>query len=173
MTDIQPRAFDRTIIAGAASRKSLKEISKDLGGKISPEQVGVELEKLLNSTDYLSEAQEQRLLFLDMMRLKDLLFERAQGFGEEAAASYGPLVRMLKLLDDTMQRVNNVVDDKVLRIQRAHADVMIQAINLTAEKMLFELHKRYPEVEREELQEILQMSLPAAVSSIESNLSNG
>jgi hypothetical protein len=158
------------VLKGAASHLSVTEISESLGGQISPERVGLRLTEILNSMDWLTTAQKQKLNFHDMIKVKDMLMEKAQGFGEAAAAASGPLVRILKQIGDDLRQADTDLDERMLRVQRAHANVMVSAVELAFEKALFELHKRYPEIERGELQEILEVSLPAAVKSIEASV---
>ena len=160
--------MDRILLRGAKAHKSLKEISALTNGVIKPAEAGVRILEILDSRDWLSEAQKKMLLLDDMFELKDQLREQAIEFKNKDAVK--PLISLLAQIDKTMAAEKFDLAKAMSEISRAHAALMLSAISLALERSFLELEKRYPDVKKSELTEIFQLAMPAVVREVESRV---
>lgn len=160
-------AIEARLLDEATQFQSPKEISKKLNGAVKPKSVVDTVTELLDKRDWLTEAQQDRLLMRDLQKLKNDLQAKVQ---DDDQAAYGPLVRVLEQIGKRIDKLKEQSDDRMLQIQEAHARVMFQAIEVAFHTSVLKLQERYPEFDRIELQEILEESLPLALKSLDDKI---
>jgi hypothetical protein len=159
---------DRAILRGAAAHKSMAEISDIVNGILTPQEAGARILEILDSRDWLSQAQERMLLVDDMMNVKDKLTR--DYIDKNMRDEVKPLISILTLLEKTLSAEKFDIEKAIKEISRAQSQLMLAAISLALERTLFELEKRYPDIPRGEVMEIFEMSMPAAVLEIEGHV---
>lgn len=151
------------------ARKSLTEIATLTG--LSPQEAGEKLNQLLNTEDWRSLRQEERLLLLELRSLLEdakVELEFSKGTKE-----YTPLLRTvlsgLKMIFDRIDHRERIIDDDLTRIDEAQARLWASAIRLALERAAFELEKRYG-ISPEESEELIMDALPLAVRELEGHI---
>lgn len=161
-------ALDEKLIKLARQRKSPVEISEALDGKISPEAAEKRIHDILREKDYFT-LDEIRMLHLEELMETQERFKQLADEGDQK--SYGTLARTQVTIGQVIENLSKGnFNEKMMQVNELHAKVMIDAISVAFEKAIQELNKRYPEIEYSELAEILEDSLPLAVSSIKSHV---
>lgn len=160
--------IDRILLRGAAAHKSPTEIAKLTNGVLKPAEVAVRVQEILDDRDWLSEAQTKALLVDDLMQLKDVLVEKAVTFKNLDAAK--PLISVLTQLDRTLTAEKFDLNKAMNEISRAHAFLLLQAMDLAFEKLCLDIERAHPEISRAELTTLRQAALPDAIKAIESRV---
>lgn len=161
-------ALDKILLRGASSHKSPNELSALTNGVIKPAQAAARVLEILDSRDWLTQAQKRALLIDDLMALKDSLYEKAVKFGSLDAAK--PLVTVLTQIDKTLAADKLDVAAALTQINRAQGHMMLEGIEAAFGLAMDELAKRYPQVDRSELSEVLVAALPEAVKAVEARV---
>jgi hypothetical protein len=162
--------IDRILLRGASSGKSPEELSALTNGIVKPANAAGRVLAILESRDWLSQAQRKMLLIDDLMALKDVLYSKAVGArdGESAKPLVSVLTTIMKMLDADKLDIAQAMS----QINRAHAQIMLQAISLALERSFLELEKAHPEIEKAELVSVFQSAMPAVVLEIESRVAS-
>jgi hypothetical protein len=133
--------IDKTILRLAAQRKSADEISREIGGILTPAECANRINQILESRDWLSVLDQKRLILEDAAFLLEKLhkqIEDADYITKDDANTYRTALKdMLAMIDN----VTSKDEAQMMRISEAHAHVMAQAIRLAFERALFELQK--------------------------------
>lgn len=167
-SEIQNRraALDVKLLNEAAKFKSLREISEALNGALSPERVGVRLNELLDSKmDYLTVKRMEQLHMHDLQNMKVQLQENMDSWGKDGDAA-GPLIRLLKLIGDRIDKMAKDADDKVALISKEQARGFIAALELVYERVIERIHEEYPVVDQTVVREMVNKELPAAFEKV-------
>lgn len=161
--------LDRDILRMAASRASYAEISRAINNELSPSEVAVRVDELLNARDQLTNAQQRLLLIDELHELKDKLREMV--VDNSALDHASTLLRTLQVIGDRLDKERVDVRTEMEQIRRAHASLMMGAINLFAQKLAIEIEKRHPEIDwNNEVATLVQTILPSAIQEIESRV---
>lgn len=162
--------MDRRIMRLASSRASMVEISRSIDGRLTPAQVYDRIEQITNDRDALSNSTQRLLLLDDLHELKDKLHEMV--VSNNALDHASTLLRTLQVIGDRLDRERIDVKTEMEQIRRAHASLMMSAINLFAQKLALELEKSHPEIGWDgEVARLVQLVLPSAMQEIESRVS--
>ena len=159
---------DRVLLRGAASGKSANELSALTNGVIKPAESAARVIAILDSRDWLSQAQARMLLIDEMMQLKDELSERVHDF--KSRDDVKPLISIFTLLEKAMAAEKLDLAKAMSEISRAHAALMLQGISLALERSFLELEKRYPEIRKVELMEVFHAAMPDVIRELESRV---
>lgn len=167
-TDIQKRraALDVKLLDEAAKFKSPREISESLNGALSPERVASRINELLDSKmDYLTVKRMEQLHMHDLQNMKVQLQENMEDWGKDGDAA-GPLIRLLKLIGDRIDKMAKDADDKVALISKQQAEGFIAALELVYERVIERIHEEYPVVDTETVRAMVTKELPAAFEKV-------
>ena len=120
-------ALDEKLLRYA--RRSPVEIGELTG--LPAEVVAARVAELLESRDWLSERQEERLLLVEAAALKDRAFEALDGVeGSEFAQVANVVLRSLKLVGERLDARRKLVDADLERLSLAHARMFGEAFDV-------------------------------------------
>lgn len=172
------------IVAEAGGRISGEEMAKKLNvSTMTPARCLQRAKEILQSQDLFSLTEQKALILLDVIRLRDILFERVEGTDTKldrdgrvvdltaAPAWSSALIRLLREWRSIIDSMKVEIDSDQLQIRQAHADIMMEAITLIFENFLRALDK-FVEVNgrapsRLEANDIMEESLPIGFNVIE------
>jgi len=169
----------------AAERKTAEQMYEELGSPVSlsPARCAARVREIIKSQDLLSVNEQKALLLLDFIRLRDILFDRVEGTEsrmtksgdivevDSAPAWANALVRLLKEWRGTIDSMKADIDSEELLIRRAHAEIMVQAMRLSFERLMLELEKAGFEIPRDLAEQIIEESIPIGFQSLEKRIS--
>ena len=117
------------------ARKSPEEISELTG--LDARFVAERISQLLESRDWLSDRQQERLLLEEIADLKDLVMERVRFADEKDFAGIANVaLRTLKLISERLDSRRKLVDADINEITAAQARVFGRAFNLALEHVV-------------------------------------
>jgi len=125
--EVEKSSLDKKLLSHA--RKSPMEIAELTG--LEPGYVAERITYLLDSKDWLTDRQEERLLLMEAVSLKDKAndmldqVEDPNGF----AAVANVVLRSLKLMSERLDSRRKLVDDDINRITTAHAKIFAEAFD--------------------------------------------
>tara|TARA_R110000868_G_scaffold160571_1_gene390311 strand:+ start:506 stop:1012 length:507 start_codon:yes stop_codon:yes gene_type:complete len=124
--DLEKSSLDEKLLSLA--RRSPVEISELTG--LEPKYVAERISHLLDSKDWLTDRQEERLLLIEAGSLKDKAFDMLEGVGpQEFAGVANVVLKTLKLVSDRLDARRKLVDDDLNKITVAHAKMFAAAFD--------------------------------------------
>lgn len=165
MSELEKRgAVDSKLLSLA--RKSPQEIS-DLTG-LDAGFVAERISQLLESRDWLSDRQQERLLLEEIADLKDMVMDRVRFADEKDFAGIANVaLRTLKLISERLDARRKLVDADIESITAAQARVFGRAFNLALEHVVGVLGDG---VDAEVVDAAVADGLKKAARSLESNV---
>lgn len=165
MSELDRRgAVDSKLLSLA--RKSPQEIS-DLTG-LDAGFVAERISQLLESRDWLSDRQQERLLLEEIADLKDMVMDRVRFADEKDFAGIANVaLRTLKLISERLDARRKLVDADIESITAAQARVFGRAFNLALEHVVGVLGDG---VDAEVVDAAVADGLKKAARSLESNV---
>ena len=126
MGDLVKSSLDERLLRLA--RRSPVEIAEETGLDVG--FVASRIAELLDSRDWLSERQEERLLLVEAASLKDKAFDALEGTeGSEFAQVANVVLRSLKLVGDRLDARRKLVESDIEMITSAHARLFGEAFD--------------------------------------------
>lgn len=172
--------LDSTLLRCASNRMTLQQISEEIGGVLTPAQCGQRVREILKSYDWMSDLDQRGLILMDFIELKNILFDRVRSEGgtvrnEDGSIYYSfgdprwaaALTKVLEQLSKLVSREQPKLDAERQMLRRAHAKVMIEAVELAFRKLTLDIRESYPEVDEMVLRGFLETALPSAIQAIE------
>lgn len=124
--DLERSSLDEKLLSLA--RRSPQEIAEVTG--LDAQYVAERISFLLDSKDWLSDRQEERLLLIEAASLKDKAFEMLDGTGpQEFAGVANVVLKSLRLVSDRLDARRKLVDDDIGKITRAHGKMFAEAFD--------------------------------------------
>jgi hypothetical protein len=136
--------------------------------------------EILRSWDWMSINEQQALILMDFIELKEILLDRVrreggivEGEDGRVAYSFGD-PRWATTLNNTLKEMNKLIsgmqatvesDRAVLRAE--HAGHMVRALEKFADIFAAGVRASYPEIEPQELRLQIEEALPAAIAIID------
>lgn len=172
------------IVSSAGGQISAEQIAERLGvPSMSPARCAQRIKEILKSQRLLSRVEQKGLVLVDVIRLRDLLFERIEGAEtkvtrqgvvievESNAALFGHASRLLaewsKLIDD----ITSDVDSEKASIRRAHANIMLAAISVMFDRYNLRLEKELGiKLDRGMVRDIMEEVMPLGIASLEERI---
>lgn len=166
-TELERTELDRFLLEEARNpAKSIVDIAGATG--LTPEQAANRLAELYQEKGALTDLYRERQLLEDVYSIYEEVKERAQNATERNQAGlYNALRQMIALMFDKLEKARTRNTRDIQSLGEMHARIMVEGVSLAFEKALFELQKRYPEIDRDELTEIMTDALPLALREIE------
>ena len=119
--ELEKSSLDEKLLSLA--RKSPVEIAELTG--LEPQYVAERIAYLLDSKDWLTDRQEERLLLIEAGSLKDKAFAMLDGVGpQEFAGVANVVLKSLRLVSERLDARRKLVDDDIDRITVAHAKML-------------------------------------------------
>jgi hypothetical protein len=160
--------IDAKILKNA--RKSITELAELTG--LSPNEVAEKRSNLLDSTNSLTDRQEEKLLLIDLAELIDDAKKQLEHAEDvtEYSSMFKSVLTGYRLVADRLDARRKSVDDDINRISSIQARMWGEAIKLAQEKSKFELQRLFPDVDEYIIDAIFEDSLTLAVKEIETNV---
>jgi hypothetical protein len=124
--EIEKSSLDEKLLLLA--RRSPSEIAELTG--LDARYVAERIAFLLDSKDWLTDRQEERLLLIEAGSLKDKAFSMLDAVGpNEFAGVANVVLRSLKLVSERLDARRKLVDEDIHKITAAHAKLFAQAFD--------------------------------------------
>ena len=159
-------AIDAKLLSYA--RKSPEEIAELTG--LDAKFVASRISELLESRDWLSDRQQERLLLEEVSELKDLVMDalRQSGDAGEFVATANVALRTLKLISERLDARKKLVEQDINEISAAQARVFGKAFDLALSHVVKVLGE---DVDPDLVDATVRDGLKMAARSLESNVS--
>lgn len=172
--------LDGQLLKCASKRMTLQQISDELGGVLTPAQCGQRVREIYKSYDWMGDLEQRGMILMDFIELKNILFDRVRSEGGTVRNDDGTiyysfgdprwaaaLTKVLEQLSKLVSREQPKLDAERTLLRRAHAKVMVDAVEVAFRKLMLDIRESYPEVDELELRSFLETALPAAIQAIE------
>lgn len=124
--ELEKSSLDEKLLSLA--RKSPVEIAELTG--LEPGYVAERVAYLLDSKDWLTDRQEERLLLIEAATLKDKAFGMLEAVGpQEFAGVANVVLKSLRLVSERLDARRKLVDEDIDRITVAHAKMFAEAFD--------------------------------------------
>jgi hypothetical protein len=176
---------DKRLLQLAREGKSPDEIAEELGGLISAARAASRIREILRSHDWLSMEEQQGLLLLDMVEVKEILMQHVRNEGgyitdQKGNAYYAfgdprwsaNLIRLLDSMQKGILAARQDIDTAKVKIRRKHAAVMTQAIQ-TAFRILARAVVARTDMTEQQMLALLEDAIPQAIAIVEANAEQG
>jgi len=148
------------------ARKSPAEIAVETG--LDAGYVAERIAYLLESKDWLTDRQEERLLLVEAGALKDRAFQMLSDVGpQEFAGVANVVLRSLRLVSERLDARRKLVDEDIARITGEHARVFALAFDVALRHIVEGL---VDDVEKEVLDSLVEDGLMRARSVLDAHL---
>jgi len=167
MGDLERTDLDEKLLSLA--RKSPAEIAEATG--LEAGYVAERIAYLLDSKDWLTDRQEERLLLIEASSLKDRAFSMLEDVGpQEFAGVANVVLKSLRLVSERLDARRKLVDDDIHKITAAHAKLFAQAFDAALQYIVagFKAFEGVPE--DEEVDELVEQGLKRAGAVLDANL---
>lgn len=120
------------------ARKSPAEIAAETG--LDAGYVAERIAYLLESKDWLTDRQQERLLLVEASALKDKAFQMLNDVGpQEFAGVANVVLRSLRLVSERLDSRRKLVDEDIHKITEAHAKVFALAFDTALQHIIMGL----------------------------------
>ena len=151
------------------ARKSPVEIAEATG--LEPGYIAERIAYLLDSKDWLTDRQEERLLLIEAASLKDKAFGMLDEVeGRDFASVANVVLKSLKLVSERLDARRKLVDDDIQKITAAHAKIFAQAFDAALQYIIagFKAFEGVPE--DEDVDDLVEQGLKRAGSILDANI---
>jgi hypothetical protein len=151
------------------ARKSPVEIAELTG--LEPGFVAERVAFLLDSKDWLTDRQEERLLLIEAAALKDRAFGMLDDVGpNEFAGVANVVLRTLRLVSERLDARRKLVDSDIERITAAHAKVFAEAFDAALQYIVagFKAFEGVPS--DDDVDDLVEQGLKRAGAVLDANL---
>jgi hypothetical protein len=155
--------LDETLIRAAAAGKSGEEMELLTG--IPAAQAVLHIKTLLGRRDIWSEVEKRQLLLHELNDLKDSLTDRALQLQDDDSARL--LLKVLQEIGRRLDAERTKLDIDVVKLTEYQERVLLRAMDSALTFAKKELSERYPEVPKDELDELVGQGLLKAKYEIE------
>lgn len=163
MASKEVSVLDETLIHLAASGASGEEMEIKTG--IPAAQAIDHVKQLMKKRDVWTELEQRQLLLLELMELKDSLKANAVQFQEPDAQRL--LLKTLELIGKRLDSEKGKVNDQILKLSEFQQKILLRAMDSALNFAKGELAERYPEVAKDELDELVAEGLFRAKAELE------
>lgn len=157
--------LDDTLIHLAASGASGEEIEVKTG--IPAAQAIDHVKQLMKKRDIWTEVEQRQLLLFELNELKDSLRMNAVQMQDPEAGRL--MLKTLELIGKRLDSEKGKVNDQVLRLSEFQQKILLRAMDAALDFAKRELGERYPEVPRNELDELVAEGLFRAKAELEND----
>jgi len=151
------------------ARKSPLEIAEATG--LDAGYIAERIAYLLDSKDWLTDRQEERLILIEASSLKDKAFRMLEDVGpQEFAGVANVVLKTLKLVSERLDARRKLVDDDIQKITAAHAKIFAQAFDVALQYIIagFKAFEGVPS--DEDVDDLVEQGLKRAGSILDANL---
>lgn len=163
MSENQVSLLDETLIRAAASGKSGEEMESLTG--IPAAQAVMHVKQLLSRRDIWSEIERRQLLLHELNDLKDSLSSRAIELQDDDSARL--LLKVLQEIGRRLDSEKQSIDVDMIKLNEYQQRVMLKAMDAALNFAKGELAVRYPDMPKEELDDLVMEGLVKARYELE------
>lgn len=167
MGEIERSSLDEKLLSLA--RRSPAEIAEVTG--LEPGYIAERIAYLLDSKDWLTDRQEERLLLIEAGSLKDKAFGMLEDVGpQEFAGVANVVLKSLRLVSERLDARRKLVDDDIQKITAAHAKIFAEAFDAALQYIVagFKAFDGVPA--EEEVDELVEQGLKRAGAVLDANI---
>jgi hypothetical protein len=165
--DIEKSSLDEKLLLLA--RRSPVEIAELTG--LEPQYIAERIAHLLDSKDWLTDRQEERLLLIEAASLKDKAFDMLEGVGpQEFAGVANVVLKTLKLVSERLDARRKLVDDDLNKITIAHGKIFAKAFDVALQHIVLGFRAFEGVPLDEEIDDLVEQGLKKAGSVLDDNL---
>ena len=150
--------LDDLLIKAAAGGKSGDEIERLTG--IPAAQAVLHVKQLLATRDIWTEQEQRQLLLSELHELKDSLSDHAIKAGDPDSARL--LLKTLEIIGKRLDSQQKVLDENMIKLSQFQERVLLRAMDTALNFAKEQLHKKYPEITKSELEELVADGLQKA-----------
>lgn len=151
------------------ARKSPVEIAEATG--LDAGYIAERIAHLLDSKDWLTDRQEERLLLIEAADLKDKAFGMLQDVGpQEFAGVANVVLKSLRLVSERLDARRKLVDGDIEKITASHAKIFAQAFDVALAYIIagFRAFEGVPS--DEDIDDLVEQGLKRAGSVLDANI---
>ena len=160
--------LDEALIRAAASGKSGEEMELLTG--IPAAQAVLHVKQLLGRRDIWSEMERRQLLLHELNELKDSLTDRAVQLQDDDSARL--LLKVLQEIGRRLDQETTKLDVDILKLTEYQERILLRAMDSALNFAKKELAERYPDVKKEDLEELVGQGLLNAKYELEKERDN-
>lgn len=137
-------AFDDKLLRGAANGLSPVELSRRVGGTLSPAECAVRVREILNDKAFWGGTEKKQLLLYQVQTTVEELATISKNSGD--SQDYSTLVRSMDLLRKVLGEMEGATEEEMRAMVRMQAEDMfnyVEAIMARARKILEEEHPEF------------------------------
>ena len=167
MGDLERTDLDERLLSLA--RRSPAEIAEVTG--LEAGYVAERIAYLLDSKDWLTDRQEERLLLIEAASLKDKAFSMLEDVGpQEFAGVANVVLKSLRLVSERLDARRKLVDSDIEKITAAHAKLFAQAFDAALQYIVagFKAFEGVPS--DEDVDDLVEQGLKRAGAVLDANL---
>ena len=150
--------LDDVLIKAAAGGKSGTEMERLTG--IPAAQAVLHVKQLLATRDIWTEHEQRQLLLSELHELKDSLSVHALQAGDAESARL--LLKTLEVIGKRLDGQQKVLDENMIKLSQFQERVLLRAMDTALNFAKEQLHKKYPEITKSELEELVADGLQKA-----------
>ena len=163
MSQNEVSLLDETLIRAAAAGKSGDEMEQLTG--VPAAQAVLHVKQILSRRDIWSEVERRQLLLHELNDLKESLTDRAVQLQDDDSARL--LLKELQEIGKRLDQERTQLDIDIVKLTEYQERILLRAMDSALNFAKGELMERYPEVPREELDELVGQGLLKAKYEIE------
>lgn len=163
MSQNEVSLLDETLIRAAAAGKSGDEMEQLTG--VPAAQAVLHVKQILSRRDIWSEVERRQLLLHELNDLKESLTDRAVQLQDDDSARL--LLKVLQEIGKRLDSERTQLDIDVIKLTEYQERILLRAMDSALNFAKGELAERYPEVDKNELDELVGQGLLKAKYEIE------
>ena len=163
MSQNEVSLLDETLMRAAAAGKSGDEMEQLTG--VPAAQAVMHVKQMLSRRDIWSEVERRQLLLHELNDLKESLTDRAVQLQDEDSARL--LLKVLQEIGKRLDSERTQLDIDIIKLTEYQERILLRAMDSALTFAKGELAERYPEVDKNELDELVGQGLLKAKYEIE------
>lgn len=149
-------AFDAKLLNGAARGLSPNELSRHIGGTLSPAECAVRVREMLADKAFWSDPERKQLLLHRVNQVVDDLFEVA-GRSKDSQ-DYSALIRALDLARKTMSEMEGATEAEMQAMVRLQAESMMDYMDALMRRAREILSEENPDFDPNVIEEAIELA---------------
>ena len=163
MSQNEVSLLDETLMRAAAAGKSGDEMEQLTG--VPAAQAVMHVKQMLSRRDIWSEVERRQLLLHELNDLKESLTDRAVQLQDEDSARL--LLKVLQEIGKRLDSERTQLDIDIIKLTEYQERILLRAMDSALNFAKGELSERYPEINKNELDELVGQGLLKAKYEIE------
>lgn len=150
-------AFDDKLLRGAANGLSPVELSRRVGGTLTPAECAVRVREILNDKAFWGGTEKKQLLLYQVQTTVEELASISKNSGD--SQDYSTLIRSMDLLRKVLGEMEGQTEEELEAYVRAQAGQMVQFVSKVLDRAKEVLSEEYPELDASVIDDAFQTSM--------------